>query len=370
MSNPIPPAAPESPPTLSAARLASLAYEFVETPSVSGDEAALAAVVAAHLERCGELEVIHVGDNVIARRGGLAGEPVLFAGHLDTVPGSEGVRPASLSGGVLAGLGAVDMKGGLAVLVALATAPGRFRRPATFVFYAREEIARSRSGLIEIADARPDLLEVGAAVIAEPTGGVLEGGCQGVLRLRVRLAGARAHAARPWMGENAIHRLAPLLERVARFVPREPELDGCRYRESLEAVAVSGGVAPNVVPDAAEVLLAHRFAPDRSARAAQAALEDYLAPVLRWEAGDTIELEEVAPAAAPGLAHPVLAALVAASAAAPRAKLGWTDVAFFSERGVPAANFGPGDPLLAHTAAEEVTAAELERCARVLASLV
>lgn len=370
MSDPINAVAPEARPALSAGRIASLAHQFVETPSVSGDEAALAALVAAHLERCEALEVTRIGDNVVARRCGPDGEPVLFAGHLDTVPPSEGVRPPSLRDGVLAGLGAVDMKGGLAVLVALATAPGRFRRPATFVFYAREEIARSRSGLLEIAATRADLLEAGAAVIAEPTGGVLEAGCQGVLRLRVRLAGARAHTARPWMGANAIHRLAPLLERAARFVPREPELDGCRYRESLEAVAVSGGVAPNVVPDAAEVLLAHRFAPDRSARAAQAALEDYLAPALRREAGDVVELEEAAPAAAPGLEHPILAALVAASAAAPRAKLGWTDVAFFSERGVPAANFGPGDPLLAHSAAEEVSTTELERCALVLASLV
>lgn len=370
MSEPIDAVAPEARAALSAERLASLAHEFVKTPSVSGDEARLAALVAAHLERCAALEVTRIGDNVVARRRGLEGDPVLFAGHLDTVPPSEGVGRPSLRDGVLAGLGAVDMKGGLAVLVALATGPGCFRRPATFVFYAREEVARSRSGLLEIAAARAELLEADAAVIAEPTGGVLEAGCQGVLRLRVRLAGARAHTARPWMGQNAIHRLGPLLERVASFAPREPELDGCRYRESLEAVAVSGGVAPNVVPDAAEVLLAHRFAPDRSARAAQVALEDYLAPVLRRQAGDVVELEEAAPAAAPGLEHPILAALVAASAGAPRAKLGWTDVAFFSERGVPAANFGPGDPLLAHSAAEKVSAAELERCALVLASLV
>jgi succinyl-diaminopimelate desuccinylase len=239
----------------------------------------------------------------------------------------------------------------------------------TFAFYVCEEVAREHNGLSRLFALRPDLLAGDVAILGEPTDGAVEAGCQGVLKVSVTLHGERAHTARPWMGLNAIHRLGPLLESVARFGGREPVVDGCRYREALQAVQVSGGVAANVVPDVATVLLNHRFAPDRDGVAAMAALTELIGPFLDRNRGDAAELVEMAPAAAPGLNHPVLARLVEATGRPPRAKLGWTDVALFAERGIPATNFGPGDPTLAHTAGERVQRADIERVFRVLSTL-
>lgn len=341
---------------------------LVAVPSVSRAEGALATVVAAALSEIAHLEVVRIGDNVVARSApGPAA--LLLAGHLDTVPPAGGIAATgALADGVLHGLGAVDMKGGLAVMLGLARQ--RFDAPVTYVFYAREEIARRESGLLELAAARPDLLAADAGVLLEPTGGRVEGGCQGVVRARVVLRGRRAHTARPWMGHNAVHRLAPLLARVATRPERRPVIDGCEFREALEAVAVEGGIATNVVPDEASVVLSHRFAPDRSGEEAAAALREYLSPALSADDGDEFILEEVAPAALPGLDHPLLARLVAATGGTPRAKLGWTDVAFFAERGIPAVNFGPGDPLLAHSADEVLSAEELTAVAQPLAALL
>jgi succinyl-diaminopimelate desuccinylase len=354
---------------LAGARLLERTAALVRISSVSGNEASLAELVAAELRPRTHLEVVRVGDNVVARQGD-GPAALLLAGHLDTVPpaGERDGVGGEIDGGVLSGLGAVDMKGGLAILLALAASV--HERSVTYVFYAREEIARRESGLLELAAARPDLLAAEAAVLLEPTGGCVEAGCQGVIRARVTLRGTRAHTARPWTGRNAIHRLAPLLARAAAFPARAPAIEGCTYREALEAVDVRGGVAGNVVPDEAQVLFSHRFAPDRSPDEAVGALRTYLEPALDATLGDRIAIEDVAPAAAPGLAHGMLASLVAATGAPARAKLGWTDVAFFTERGVPAANFGPGDPLLAHSGEERLSAAEVEAVARPLAALL
>jgi succinyl-diaminopimelate desuccinylase len=231
----------------------------------------------------------------------------------------------------------------------------------TYVFYAGEEIAREHNGLLTIEASAPDLLKGDAAVLGEPTNALVEAGCQGVVKLEVEVGGTRAHTARPWMGVNAIHRLAPILDLIGAYQAREPVIDGCRYREAVQAVSVSGGVAGNVVPDRATLVINHRFAPDRDAGSAGAWLCDWLGPTIDSTCGDQLSILEAQPAAAPSLGHPVLKGLLAATGAAPKPKLGWTDVAFFAERGVPAVNFGPGDPELAHTADERLEREPLDR---------
>ncbi len=354
---------------MTATDLFALTRALVDIPSVSHHETAIADFVEARLENLPGLDVTRVGDNVVART--CLGRParVLLAGHLDTVPPAGNER-ARIEGTTLHGLGAADMKAGVAVLLDLAADATGFAYDTTFAFYVCEEVSREFSGLLEIERHDPRLLEADAAVLCEPTGGAVEAGCQGVVRAAVTVAGVRAHSARPWRGTNAIHRLAPVLARVAAFVERRPVLDGCEYRETLQAVGVSGGVAANVVPDEARVALSHRFAPDRDATAAFAALAAYLAPVLDAGAGDRVVLEDESPSAPPSLTHPVLASLLEASGEAARAKLGWTDVAFFAERGVPATNFGPGDPQFAHRADERVEAAELLHAREVLGRLL
>lgn len=344
------------------------AAALVDIASPSRAEGALADHVEGRLRACPWLEVHRIADNVVARTGSGPGR-VLLAGHLDTVPANGNDR-ARIEGDVLWGLGAADMKGGLAVMLALAETIPAPACPVTWVFYAAEEVARTESGLLQVAAARPDLLDAEVALLGEPTGAVVEAGCQGTLRVRVTLGGRRAHTARPWTGANAVHRLAPLLTAVAATPARRPVLDGCEYREALVAVAVEGGVAANVVPDRATVTLGHRFAPDRDATAAEAWVREVLAPHLDAGLGDAVEVLDAAPAAPPALGHPVLAGLVAATGAPPRAKLGWTDVAFFAERGVPAANLGPGDPEVAHRADERVAAGELAAVDRVLRGLL
>ncbi len=348
--------------------LLGLATALVGIPSVSHHEQVMADAVQAALELCPWLQVDRVGDNVVARTELGRDQRVLLAGHLDTVPAAGGNDEPHLEGSTLYGLGAADMKGGLAVFLHLA---GRLTEPATDVtwcFYVAEEVAHRFNGLLQLWSERPELLDADAAILGEPTGGFVEAGCQGTLRVRIRLAGARAHTARPHTGRNAVHRLAPLLTAVAGYRGRRPVLDGCEYDEQLQAVSVEGGVANNVVPDEATLVLNHRFAPDRTAAEAESALRDLLAPHL--EAGDHWELVDASPGAPPSLDHPVLAALVAATGAPPRAKVGWTDVASFWAHGVPAANFGPADPLLAHTPGEHVSAEELAAAAAVLESLL
>ncbi len=343
--------------------------ELVDIPSVSHDEKAICEHLAEALAEAPWLELTRIGVNLVART--VLGHPrrLLLAGHTDTVP-ANGNSSAVVDDSGVFGLGSADMKGGLAVLLELALSTPAPAVDVTFVFYACEEVSQRFSGLREIEDQRPDLLVADAAVLGEPTAGRVEAGCQGVVRASVVLRGRRAHTARPWTGQNAIHRLGPLLDLSAAYEGRRPVLDGCEYREALQAVEVSGGVAGNVVPDEARVVLNHRFAPDRSAEEAFGAIESYLSPALSRAAGDTITLEDQSPAAAPGLAHPLLASLVTASGSLPRAKLGWTDVAFFSARGIPAANFGPGNPELAHSAGERVERGELDLVFETLRGLV
>lgn len=354
---------------MGATDLLALTAELVDTPSVSHHEAALADRVAVELEGRGWLEVVRVGDNVVARTDLGRPQRLVVAGHLDTVAPAEDAR-ARLEGDVLWGVGAADMKGGLAVMLDLARTTERPAVDVTWCFYAREEVERDKSGLAELWRLRPDLLVGDAAVLGEPTSALVEAGCQGTMRVVLHLGGVRAHTARPYAGRNAIHRLAPVLERVASWEGRTVTLDGCEYVEQLQAVAVAGGVSGNVVPDAASLTVNYRFAPDRDAAGARHFLGALLDGFLDEELGDRWEVVDEADGAPPSLDHPLLAALVAGSGGPPRAKVGWTDVASFFAHGVPAANFGPGDPLLAHRADERVGRADLERARSVLAALL
>jgi succinyl-diaminopimelate desuccinylase len=351
--------------TDTAARLLDRVARYVDVRSVSGEERALADLVATELERRIDLELTRIGDNVVARTTGRAPVRVVVAGHLDTVPGTEG---AAVDGERATGLGACDMKGSLAVMVELATTLQDPAHEVTWLFYAREEVARERSGLLEVLAEQPSLLHGDAAIVCEPTSAVVEAGCQGVVRARLVLRGVRAHTARPWRGRNAIQRLAAPLAAVAAYEPRRVELDGVTFAEQLQAVGVSGGVAGNVVPDEATLDLGLRVAPDRTTDEAAASLHELLDGFL--EDGDTLEVLDAAEPAPPRLDHPVLAELVAMSGAAPRAKLGFTDVSTFAALGVPAANFGAGDPELAHHPGEFVDREDLVRCHDTLAALL
>jgi len=353
----------------SAPALLTVTAELVDIPSVSRHEGALADRIERELRSHRFLEVERIGDSVVGRTMFGRGRRLLLAGHLDTVPpfGGSGAR---VEGDTLSGLGAVDMKGGLAVMLALGRAAEHAQVDVTFVFYACEEIERDADALRAMAHTRPELLVADAAVLAEPTGGVVEAGCQGTMRAVIHVAGRRAHTARPWQGVNAVHRLQPLLEVLGGYQPRRVSIDSCEYVEQLQAVAVAGGVAGNVVPDAAQLTVNYRFAPDRDAEAAEAQLRRLLGATLDPARGDRFDVEDVAEGSVPGLGHPLLAALVEASAAPPRAKVGWTDVATLRAAGVPAVNFGPGDPQLAHTPDEKVTSSELEQAYTTLAAVM
>ncbi len=338
------------------------ALTLVSISSVSRDEAALAAHVEARLRESSALEVERVGDNVVARTSGHHATRVMVAGHLDTVPGD--ARQAMIVDQELRGVGACDMKGSLAVMLALATDPTPRSVEVTWIFYAREEITRSESGLSEIAELRPDLLQGDVALLAEPTGGVVEAGCQGTLKVSVELAGRRAHVARPFTGRNAIHRLAGVIERVATYEPRTVDIEGVRYTEQLQAVGVEGGVAANVVPDVVILTINHRVAPDRSREQAASWLHEYLGELL--EEGDTFSVLDWAPGALPSLSNERLGTLVRLTGQPAEGKVGWTDVATFQELAIPATNFGAGNPLLAHRSDEFVTLDELARFEDIL----
>ena len=341
--------------------------ELVDVASPSHAETVLADRIERELRGHAHLVVDRLGDNVVART--MLGRPtrLVLAGHTDTVPADANER-ARIDGDVLWGLGSTDMKGGLAVQLELAATVVEPVIDVTYVFYVGEEVEAEHNGLRHLFRDRPELLAGDVALLGEPTDGVIEAGCQGTMRVDIALAGARAHTARPWMGRNAIHRLGQLLARVEGFTERRPVIDGCEYRDALQAVRVDGGVAGNVVPDRATVTLNHRFAPDRDEAAAEAWLREFLAPVLAD--GDTFVVVDSAPSAAPGLTHPLLRALIERNALAVRSKLGWTDVARFAAAGMPAANFGPGDPLLAHTRDERISREPLERCYAALVDLV
>lgn len=343
--------------------------QLVDIPSVSHHEAEIVELLEGELRSLPWLGVERLGHNLVARTD--LGRPhrLALAGHVDTVP-PNGNERARVEGDTLWGLGACDMKSGCAVILELARAVPEPAVDVTYVFYECEEVAPEFNGLNKLLDQRPHLVAADAAVLCEPTGARIEAGCQGTLHLEVTLVGERAHSARPWMGRNAIHRLAPVLERCTSYTGRRPVLDGCEFQEALQVVSVEGGVAGNVVPDRASVSINHRYAPDRKGEEAARHVREVLGDAVDEAGGDTVQLADNADGARPNLTHPLLAALSARAPELPVAKLGWTDVAFFSARGVPAVNFGPGDPSVAHAAAERVTRSEMEAVYAALESLL
>lgn len=344
------------------ADLTSLTAAICDIASVSGAEAALADAVEAALRAYPHLEVLRDGDAVVARTHLGRASRVVVAGHLDTVPVADNL-PTRLEGdgadAVLWGRGTVDMKGGVAVQLALAAALAEPTRDVTWVFYDHEEVDAALNGLGRIARAHPEWLAADFAVLCEPTDAGLEGGCNGTLRAEVRVPGVAAHSARAWTGVNAIHGAAPVLARLAVHEPASVEVDGLVYREGLNAVLISGGVATNVVPDRCVVTVNYRFAPSRSVAEAEAHVRDLLD-------GFEVVVTDAAAGARPGLDDPAAtefaAAVLGVTGGAPAPKYGWTDVARFSALGVPAVNFGPGDPLLAHKDDERLPVAQLALC--------
>jgi succinyl-diaminopimelate desuccinylase len=332
-----------------------LTRQLVDIPSVSGDEAAIADLVEAQLREAG-LAVERDGHCLIARTHLGRADRVLLAGHLDTVP-IAGNLPSRTAGGRIHGCGTSDMKSGLAVLLHLAATVREPSSDLTVIAYDCEEVAADRNGLARIAREHRDWLESDLAILMEGTNGVVEGGCQGTLRVRLDATGRRAHSARSWLGDDAIHHLAAPLAALAAYEPRSVTIDGCTYREGLNAVAIGGGVAGNVIPDEASLTVNFRFAPDRSVEQAYTHEVEVLGPCA---------LLDSAAGALPRLDEPAAAAFVTATGATPVAKYGWTDVARFAALGLPALNFGPGDPNLAHTREESVEIAKITESADLL----
>ncbi|MFF3907364.1 succinyl-diaminopimelate desuccinylase [Streptomyces sp. NPDC001848] len=336
------------------ADVVTLTRALVDIPSESGDEARIADTVEAALGTLAHLTVERLGNSVVARTGLGHPERVVVAGHLDTVPAA-GNLPSTTDGDRLYGLGACDMKGGIAVALRLAATVTAPAVDVTYVFYECEEVEGDRNGLHRIATERPDLLKASIAILMEPSDAGVEAGCQGVLTADITVRGERAHTARSWKGVNAAHRAAPVLQRLADHTADRVVIDGLEYREGLNAVAVRAGVAGNVVPDECVITVDFRFAPSRSAEEAQAFIRNLFPEY-------DVDITEVVPGALPGLGQEAVTSLVRALGVTPRPKLGWTDVARFAGLGTPALNYGPGDPTLAHSAGEYVPLAQLREC--------
>lgn len=331
----------------------SLTAAVCDIESVSGDEGPLADAVEAALAALPHLEVIRDGNTVVARTALGRSERVVIAGHLDTVPLTRHTPnlPTRREGDQLVGRGTVDMKGGVAVMLKLAAALPAPNRDVTYCFYDCEEVDSERNGLRRVAEHRPDLLAADFAVLMEPTDGTVEGGCKGTLRVDVHTKGIASHSARPWVGHNAIHDAGEVLARLVAYQARVVDVEGLTYREALQAVLISGGTASNVIPDACTVTVNYRYAPDRSE-------DDAVAHVREVFAGFEVEVADNAGGARPGLDRPAARAFVEALGVPVQAKEGWTDVARFAALGVPAVNFGPGNPLLAHMDDERAPVAQ------------
>lgn len=332
-----------------------LTADLVDVFSVSGSERELADLVAQALRPLAHLEVLRDGDAVIARTKLGRDRRVVIAGHLDTVPVNDNLPSRLDADGILWGRGTVDMKGGCAVLLKLAAELAHPVVDVTWVWYDNEEVAADLNGLGRVSRTHPEWLAADFAILAEPTDAEIEGGCNGTLRAEIRTTGRRAHSARAWAGDNAIHKAAPILELLAQYTAREVEVDGLVYREGMSAVGIRGGVAGNVVPDEAVVTVNYRFAPDKSGTEAEAYIRELFS-------GYEVTLTDLADGARPGLDAPLARAFVDAIGSEPKPKYGWTDVARFSALGIPAVNYGPGDPALAHADDERVPVEQIERC--------
>ncbi len=335
-----------------------LTRTLVDVESVSGNEKAIADLIEEALRATPHLSVCRYGNTLMARTDLGRDQRVALAGHLDTVPHAENF-PSRVDSDLIHGCGTSDMKSGLALAVHLAATLHRPRHDVTYLFYEAEEVESERNGLHLVSRAHPEWLTADFAVLLEPTYGLVEAGCQGTLRAVVRVPGRRAHSARSWLGVNAVHAAAEPLARLRAYQARSVTIDGCTFREGLNAVRISGGIAGNVIPDACEIEVNYRFAPDRTPEQAQSHVRELLD-------GYQVEIVDLAQGALPGLAAAPAQEFVEAVGAQPVAKLGWTDVARFAALGVPALNFGPGDPNLAHSREERVEINKIREGAAVL----
>ncbi|MFG1928210.1 succinyl-diaminopimelate desuccinylase [Cryptosporangium sp. NPDC048952] len=335
-----------------------LTAALVDFESVSGAEGPLTDEVFAALQSLKNYELTRDGDTIVARTNLDRKHRVVLAGHLDTVPIADNV-PSRREGDLLYGCGTSDMKSGDAVLLHLAATVEDPAHDLTLVLYDNEEVEASKNGLGRVSRNHPDWLAADFAVLLEPTDGTVEGGCQGTLRAKITTHGKRAHSARSWHGVNAIHAAGAILDRLNGYEARQVDIDGCRYREGLNAVAINGGVAGNVIPDRCDVTVNFRFAPDRSEAQAEAHVREVFE-------GYDLEITDSAPGALPGLSAPAAANFVNKLDAPVQAKLGWTDVARFATLGIPAVNFGPGDPNLAHQAGEYVDTRKITAAVQAL----
>lgn len=337
-----------------------LTAALIDIPSESHDEQHLADLVETSLGQYPHLTVTRHGNTVVARTELGRSERVLIGGHLDTVPANSNM-PHRLEGDRLYGLGACDMKGGVAVSLKLAATIAEPVRDVTYVYYECEEVDSKFNGLAHLAESDPELLIADLAILMEPSNAGIEAGCQGTIRAEITARGVRSHSARPWMGDNAIHGAREILSRLETYEPRRPMVDGLEYREGLSAVGIRGGIAGNVIPDECVVTVNYRFAPDRTT-------DEALAHVREIFDGYEVEFIDVSPAASPGLTRQATVDFLAATGATPAPKFGWTDVARFAAMGTPALNFGPGDPSIAHMKDEFVPVDQLRSCEMQLRS--
>lgn len=345
------------------ADVVSLTRALCDIPSVSGEEKEIADAVELALRALPHLEVLRDGDAIVARTSLGRSSRVILAGHLDTVPIADNL-PTRLEDGVIWGRGTADMKAGDAVFLKLAASLTEPKYDITYVFYDHEEVAARLNGLGRLVREHPDWLGGDFAILGEPSNAIVEGGCQGTMRIKITVPGVAAHPARSWMGSNAIHSAGAVLDVLRAYEPRQPVVDGLQYHEGLNAVKIEGGIAGNVIPDECVVYINHRYAPDRDPAAAEAHLRELFAgPQF---AGHTIEVVDSAPGARPGLDHPAAREFVELVGRPPAAKLGWTDVSRFSSLGIPAVNFAPGDPLVAHKDDERCPVDDIENALHIL----
>ena len=337
-----------------------IAATLIDTPSPSGHESELADAIEAALRATSHLEVIRHGNTVAARTDQGFPSRVVWAGHIDTVPANGNDR-ASVSDGFLGGRGSVDMKSGVAIGVKLAMELTNPSVDVTWIFYDNEEVESAKNGLGLLGAAHPEWVRGDFAVVGEPSNAIVEGGCNGTLRVEVSATGIRAHSARSWKGDNAIHHAHEILERLVAYQAATGDVDGLAYREGMNAVGIRGGVAGNVIPDDCTVTVNYRFAPDKG-------VSDAIAHVRELFEGFDVVVVDEAPGARPGLTHPLVQEFVATLGVEVAPKYGWTDVARFGEWGIPALNYGPGDPSLAHADDECVEIAQIEACYQGLRS--
>ena len=350
------------------ADVVALTAQLIDIPSVSGNEAQIADLVESALRECAWLSVERLNNNVIARTNLDRSSRVIVAGHLDTVPVADNDKAVFLKAGqqlpvegstltedVLFGLGSCDMKGGVAVALRAAVTVSEPTVDVTYIFYECEEVDSKRNGLTKIAAEKPEWLTADIAVLLEPSNSQIEAGCQGTLRAQIRTSGVRAHSARAWLGKNAIHGLADALALLSTYESLTVDVDGLEYREGLNAVKITGGIAGNVIPDEAVLEVNLRYAPNRSAAEAEQFVKEFFN-------GYDVTIVDNAAGALPGLDRPALQNLISRVDGKVSPKFGWTDVARFSAMGVPAVNMGPGDASCAHARHEHVSLKQLQDC--------